>query len=82
MAAAGAPCDDGLRMADASPKRCPLAASCALFQRLSLRASLAIWMQNYCEGPFESCVRYQASLARRPIPDLLLPNGRELKVGY
>jgi hypothetical protein len=64
------------------PGRCPLAWSCSLFQRFSLKSSLEIWRQNYCEGPFERCARYQASLARRPIPDLLLPNGKKLKVGY
>lgn len=63
-------------------RRCSLATSCALFRRFSLKASLAIWMQNYCAGPFETCARYQASLERRPVPDLLLPNGRELRIGY
>jgi hypothetical protein len=66
----------------APPSRCPLTTSCALFLRFSLRASLAIWRQNYCDGPYEACARYRTSLERRPIPDLLLPNGRELKIGY
>ena len=68
--------------APAQSNRCPYAVGCGLFERFSLKASLYIWMQNYCDGPFESCVRYQASVARRPIPDLLLPNGRELKIGH
>ena len=70
-------------MVEATPAgTCPLATSCALFQRFSLKASLVIWKQNYCEGPFETCARWQASRDRRPIPELLLPNGRELKIGY
>jgi hypothetical protein len=70
-------------MAEPAPtSRCPLATSCGLFLRFSLKSSLDIWMQNYCEGPFQRCARYQASLERRPIPDLLLPNGKELKIGY
>ena len=64
-----------------APGRCTLATSCGLFLRFKLKSSLSVWMKNYCEGPYERCARHQASVARRPVPDLLLPNGKELQIG-
>jgi len=59
---------------------CPHTSSCSLFPRLAMRASLGVWAALYCENKFESCARYQAAQERRAIPDLLLPNGKVLRV--
>lgn len=59
---------------------CPHASSCSLFPRFAMRASLGVWAALYCESKFESCARYQAANERVAIPDLLLPNGKVLRV--
>ncbi len=70
-------------MSGAPPQgRCTHTAACELFAKFSLRSSLQVWQQNYCDGQFERCARYRLSVCGKPVPQLLLPNGRELKVGW
>ncbi|HXJ79020.1 MAG TPA: hypothetical protein VMS64_10095 [Candidatus Methylomirabilis sp.] len=46
-----------------------------------MRASWGVWTAFYCESKFENCARFKAAQERRPVPDLLLPNGRTLRIG-
>jgi len=67
-------------MTDATkPTVCPNAESCALFPRLAMRASLKVWTSFYCEASFEKCARFQLGREGKPLPDLLLPNGKVLR---
>lgn len=34
------------------------------------------WIERYCKGDYESCVRYQMEEREEPHPDNMLPNGR------
>lgn len=52
--------------------------SCALFPVISLSSALKIWQTFYCDGKFETCLRYQRSLKGEKVPPNLLPNGKEL----
>ncbi len=66
-------------MADASPiARCSHITTCELFPKFAVRGSLQVWITFYCQASFERCERYKLSLANRPVPVNLLPNGREL----
>ncbi len=33
------------------------------------------WIERYCKGDYESCVRYQMEEEREPHSDNMLPNG-------
>ena len=33
------------------------------------------WIDSYCMGDWESCVRYQMEEGELPHPDYMLPNG-------
>ena len=33
------------------------------------------WVDEYCMGDWESCVRYQMEEMQEPHPDYMLPNG-------
>jgi len=33
------------------------------------------WIERYCKGDYESCVRYQMEERREPHSDNMLPNG-------
>ena len=37
------------------------------------------WIARYCQGDWESCVRYQLEECGIPHPDTLLPDGSELR---
>ncbi|MCD6344997.1 MAG: uracil-DNA glycosylase [Anaerolineae bacterium] len=37
------------------------------------------WIARYCQGNWESCVRYQLEERGIPHPDTLLPDGSELR---
>jgi hypothetical protein len=52
--------------------------SCALFPVISLSSALKIWQTFYCDGKFETCLRYQRSLKGEKVAPNLLPNGKEL----
>jgi homoserine dehydrogenase len=52
--------------------------SCGLFRLITLNSALMIWQTFYCDGKHETCERFQLSLAGKPVPPSLLPNGRLL----
>lgn len=52
--------------------------SCALFPVISLSSALKIWQTFYCDGKYETCLRYQRSLKGEKVPPNLLPNGKAL----
>ena len=52
--------------------------SCALFPVISLSSALKIWQTFYCDGNYETCLRYQRSLKGEKVPPNLLPNGKAL----
>lgn len=52
--------------------------NCALFPVISLSSALKIWQTFYCDGKFETCLRYQRSLKGEKVAPNLLPNGKEL----
>jgi len=33
------------------------------------------WIENFCKGDYQSCVRYQIEEKRQPHPDRMLPDG-------
>jgi len=33
------------------------------------------WIENFCKGDYQSCVRYQMEEKRQPHPDRMLPDG-------
>jgi hypothetical protein len=59
-------------------KACSHLANCELFPKFAMKAALKVWQVYYCEGQFESCARYKLALEARPVPQTLLPNGKEL----
>ena len=59
-------------------KACSHMRTCALFPKFGMKAALKVWQTYYCEGQFASCARYRLALEGRPVPDTLLPNGKEL----
>lgn len=60
--------------------KCPHMETCALFPLFKLRASLKVWQDNYCEGTFAKCARFQRSAEGKMSPMNLLPNGQMLEV--
>ncbi len=67
-------------MSENSSRRCSRIQTCKLFPKFALRSSLKVWAASYCEGSFETCERYKLATANRPVPENMLPNGRELNV--
>lgn len=59
---------------------CPHKTSCALFPRLTLRATLQVWIANYCDADHSRCARFQLACSSKPVPLALLPNGKLLAV--
>ncbi|MEZ5232770.1 MAG: hypothetical protein R2749_08685 [Acidimicrobiales bacterium] len=59
---------------------CSHVGDCPLFPKL--QASLASWRTHYCDsaGGWQACARYRESLAGRPVPLGLLPNGKLVQV--
>jgi hypothetical protein len=57
---------------------CPHVSGCALYPRFSLVALLRLWQVRYCQADYKKCARYQLSLAGKPVPLTLLPNGQHL----
>lgn len=60
---------------------CSHISSCELFVQFALNPALDIWKDNYCEGAYTSCVRYERSKSGQQIPLTLLPNGTLIKEG-
>ncbi len=59
---------------------CTRMSGCPLFKQFSIKASLAVWTNRYCENDFARCARLQLSAEGKPVPLNLLPNGRMLAV--
>jgi hypothetical protein len=57
---------------------CPHFSGCALYPRFKLAPLLRLWQVRYCEADHTRCARYQLSLAGKPVPLTLLPNGQHL----
>ena len=57
---------------------CPHKITCELFPLISGSGALNIWQNYYCDGNYEGCKRYQATLDGQKILITLLPNGRTL----
>ena len=55
--------------------------SCELFPLIQINGALKIWQSFYCDGKFQTCVRYQLGLEGKSIPASLLPNGKNLDMG-
>ena len=51
-----------------------------MFAALSLKSSLKVWRELYCERSPGRCERLRAFHAQAPCPDHLLPNGKLLDV--
>ena len=64
----------------AAPRQCSHVATCELFPKFGMRASLKVWTAFYCQGNFENCERYKRALHGQPVAPNLLPNGRELNL--
>ncbi len=59
---------------------CPRVSTCPLFKQFSLKSSLKVWQQYYCEGDFGRCERWKLVSSNQPVPLDLLPNGKHLNV--
>jgi hypothetical protein len=60
---------------------CTHARSCEMYKLLKLSGSLKTWQSRYCNSAsHKECARYQLSLAGRPVPINLMPNGALLNV--
>lgn len=59
---------------------CSHKTSCGMFPIISLSSALKVWQTFYCDGKYETCQRYQRSIAGEPVPSTLLPNGKTLDV--
>lgn len=59
---------------------CSHRADCPLFPNLN--SSLSGWRTHYCdtEDAWLSCARYTRSLAGKPVPVALLPNGKMAQI--
>lgn len=55
--------------------------NCELFVQFALNPALDIWKENYCEGEYKTCVRFEKSKSGQQIPLTLLPNGTLIKEG-
>lgn len=52
--------------------------SCGLFPIITLSSALKIWQTFYCDGKYETCLRFQRSSKGERVPPNLLPNGKIL----
>jgi len=52
--------------------------SCGLFPIITLSSALKIWQTFYCDGKYETCLRFQRSNKGERVPSNLLPNGKVL----
>jgi hypothetical protein len=66
---------------DAKPRAaCPLEAECPMYDLFKLAGMQGLWQALYCHGTYQRCERFQASVAGRPVPPHLLPDGKFLKL--
>jgi ankyrin repeat protein len=59
---------------------CSHVETCELFVQFALNPALDIWKRHYCEGDFDTCIRFQKSKSGRQIPLTLLPNGAVIEL--
>ena len=60
---------------------CSHVSSCEMYKLLKLSGSLKIWQARYCMSvDHKQCARYKLSLAGKPVPINLMPNGAMLHV--
>jgi hypothetical protein len=59
---------------------CNHVATCPLFQKFQLNASLKVWKINYCEADHTRCARYELASSGQGVPLNLLPNGKTLNL--
>jgi hypothetical protein len=57
---------------------CPHVEHCPLFELFTLRASLSLWRENYCEDLFSHCERLRRAESGEHAPPNMLPNGKLL----
>jgi len=57
---------------------CSHMATCPLFAKFKMKASLRIWQDFFCQGQFETCARFKLAKAGTRVPPNLLPNGKTL----
>ncbi len=57
---------------------CPHADGCPLYPKLT--ASLGIWKKLFCQSEprYPTCARFGLSVAGKPVPSNLMPNGKTL----
>jgi len=58
---------------------CSHISNCELFAQFAQNPALILWKTHYCNGGFQSCARFQRSLAGESIPLTLLPNGTTIE---
>lgn len=56
----------------------PNLAGCPMFKHFKLEATKQVFIIQYCRGDYESCARKKLRDSGKPVPEMLLPNGRTL----
>lgn len=59
-------------------KNCSHLETCPMFKLFTHSGTVQIWKDNYCQGEFTNCARYQRSQKGQIVPQNLLPNGKQL----
>ncbi len=65
-------------MGDDDRKHCPVERTCALYGMFRLAGMEGLWKSLYCHGAYERCRRYELHREGKPIPRLMLPDGKLL----
>lgn len=53
--------------------------SCELFVQFALNPALEIWKNAFCNGEYQTCVRYKIAKMGQQVPLTLLPNGKKIQ---
>lgn len=61
-------------------KDCSHIGSCPMYGLLKLSGTLKTWQSRYCQADYKACARYQLSVAGKPVPQNLMPNGATLRI--
>lgn len=59
---------------------CSHISSCELFVQFALNPALEIWKNAFCNGDYQTCVRFNAAKTGERVPLSLLPNGKKIQV--
>jgi len=59
---------------------CPSLAGCALHPHFTMKSSLRIWKDFFCNTNHQTCLRFQAMQKGESVPPNMLPNGKILEV--